>query len=66
MLSISGCCFFFLKITVYAAYLYDAVMLWARAADNVTRSGGSITDGKTIISKLLGIYYESMSLFLCI
>lgn len=41
-------------------------MLWARAADNVTRSGGSITDGKTIISKLLGIYYESMSLFLCI
>lgn len=48
------------KITVYAAYLYDAVMLWAKAADNITKSGGSIKDGKAIISKLLEISYNSI------
>lgn len=49
----------YLKITVYAAYLYDAVMLWAKAADNMTRSGGSIKDGRAIIETMLGISYQS-------
>ncbi|XP_076075351.1 receptor-type guanylate cyclase Gyc76C-like [Mytilus galloprovincialis] len=48
------------KITVYAAYLYDAVMLWAKAADNMTRSGGSIKDGRAIIKTMLGISYQSI------
>ena len=55
-----------LQITVYAAYLYDAVMLWAQAADNHTRSGGSIRDGQAVIQKILGINYESMTFFLSI
>ncbi|KAJ8318357.1 hypothetical protein KUTeg_003448 [Tegillarca granosa] len=48
------------KITIYAAYLYDAFMLYAKAAHQVISEGGQITDGKTIISKILDHRYQSI------
>jgi hypothetical protein len=34
------------QVTIYAAYLYDAVMLYARALHEVLAEGGSATDGR--------------------
>lgn len=48
-----------LQITVYAAYLYDAVMLYARALDAVLRDNGSATDGVAIFNKINGTSYQS-------
>jgi hypothetical protein len=44
---------------VYAAYLYDAVMLYAKAAHKLIESGGEITNGTAIIHSLLNQTYES-------
>ncbi|XP_033751446.1 receptor-type guanylate cyclase Gyc76C-like [Pecten maximus] len=48
------------KITVYAAYLYDAVMLYARAAQEELDKGGSIINGTAIINRILSREYESI------
>ncbi|XP_013384406.1 guanylate cyclase 32E [Lingula anatina] len=53
------------RISVYAAYLYDAVMLYADALQKVVQAGENITDGKAIISKILGRTYMSIQGFLC-
>ncbi|KAL4240408.1 hypothetical protein ACF0H5_001200 [Mactra antiquata] len=45
------------KITVYAAYLYDAVMLYAKAAHETIEEGNAITNGTAIIQKILGSNY---------
>ncbi|XP_048763359.2 receptor-type guanylate cyclase Gyc76C-like [Ostrea edulis] len=47
-------------ITVYAAYLYDAVILYAKAAHKLIESGGEITNGTAIIHSLLNQTYESI------
>ncbi|KAH3862698.1 receptor-type guanylate cyclase Gyc76C-like [Dreissena polymorpha] len=51
------------KITVYAAHLYDAVMLYAKAAHEVITNGGDITNGTAIISRLLNSNYPSIQGF---
>ncbi|RUS90116.1 hypothetical protein EGW08_002158 [Elysia chlorotica] len=51
-------------ISVYASYLYDAVMLYARALGDVVAEGGSVMDGKRIISKTFGKTYESIEGYL--
>ena len=48
-----------LQITVYAAYLYDAVMLYAKALDATLKENGSATDGVAIFNKLNGTFYRS-------
>jgi hypothetical protein len=45
------------KITVYAAYLYDAVMLYAKAAHEHLEEGGDIINGTAIIQRILGSNY---------
>lgn len=47
-------------ITVYAAYLYDAVILYAKAAHHLLLEGGEITNGTAIIHSLLNQSYESI------
>lgn len=42
---------------MYAAYLYDAVMLYAKAAHKVIEEGGNITNGTAIIENILGSNY---------
>lgn len=49
----------FLQVTVYAAYLYDAVYLYARAADKVVKEKKNITDGTAIMEKIRGTSYNS-------
>lgn len=52
-------CLILFQITVYAAHLYDAVYLYARALDEVIKEGGDVTNGKAIIEKILGTSYMS-------
>ena len=49
--------FVIFQITVYAAYLYDSVMLYAKAVHQVLAEGGNITDGRAIIAKILDSNY---------
>ncbi|XP_045214115.2 receptor-type guanylate cyclase Gyc76C-like [Mercenaria mercenaria] len=52
------------KISVYAAYLYDAVMLYAKAAHQHLEEGGDITNGTAIIQKILGSNYVGIQGFI--
>ncbi|XP_064600660.1 receptor-type guanylate cyclase Gyc76C-like [Liolophura sinensis] len=52
------------QITVYAAYLYDAVYLYARALDEVLSAGGDETNGTAIVSHIRGRSYTSIQGFL--
>ncbi|XP_076457284.1 speract receptor-like [Babylonia areolata] len=47
------------KIRVEAAYLYDAVWLYARAAHRVLESGGNLYDGREIIANIINQTYKS-------
>ncbi|XP_071106522.1 speract receptor-like [Haliotis cracherodii] len=42
-----------------AAYLYDAVWLYARATQKVLEKGGDINDGRAIIEQIMGMTYKS-------
>ena len=42
-----------------AGFLYDAVWLYARAADKAIRDGKSPSDGKAILSYIKGTSYKS-------
>ncbi|XP_071130761.1 guanylate cyclase 32E-like [Mytilus edulis] len=42
-----------------AAFLYDAVWLYARAADQTIQEGNDIANGTYIFSKLIGMRYKS-------
>ena len=45
---------------MYAAYLYDAVILYAKAVNQVLKEGGNLTDGKAIIDKILDSNYTGI------
>ncbi|PVD38413.1 hypothetical protein C0Q70_01028 [Pomacea canaliculata] len=49
----------FRRIRPEAAYLYDAVWLYAKAADQVLREGGSLLDGRRIIAHIQNQTYQS-------
>lgn len=55
--------FYLLQITVYGAYLYDAVMLYAQALDEVLKENGSFVDGTAIINKIRNRPYKSNLLY---
>lgn len=42
-----------LRVTLYACYLYDAVILYAKALNNVLSRGGCANDGREIISQVI-------------
>ena len=48
-----------LQIKHEASYLYDAVWLYALAADEIIREGGDVNDGPAIIERLKGRTYTS-------
>ncbi|XP_070186172.1 guanylate cyclase 32E-like [Littorina saxatilis] len=47
-------------ITDYAAYLYDAVLLYAKAVRLVIDDGGNVRNGTAIINKIRGRSYKSV------
>ncbi|KAK3591719.1 hypothetical protein CHS0354_019484, partial [Potamilus streckersoni] len=47
-------------VSVFAAYLYDAMMLYAEAATAVLNEGGSLTNGTAIIQKICGKTYTGI------
>ncbi|XP_075726220.1 guanylate cyclase 32E-like [Rhipicephalus microplus] len=47
------------KVPIYAGLTYDAVILWARAATQVLRENGSLTNGTAIGLKIRGSLYRS-------
>ena len=44
---------------IFAAYLYDAVRLYAKAVNDTLRDGGHIKNGSDIISKIRSSTYRS-------
>ena len=50
---------YLLQISVFAAYLYDAVLLYARALDAVLKENKSHLDGRAISMKMRSTSYES-------
>ncbi|ELT90006.1 hypothetical protein CAPTEDRAFT_179119 [Capitella teleta] len=52
------------QISVYAAYLYDSVFLYARALDEILQEGGDPRNGSGILAKILGRSYQSIQGFL--
>ncbi|XP_077527361.1 guanylyl cyclase at 32E [Haemaphysalis longicornis] len=47
------------KVPIYAGLTYDAVMLWARAATQVLRENGSLSNGTAVGLKIRGSLYRS-------
>ena len=41
------------SISIYAAYLYDAVMIYAQAATEVLRNKGDLSDGKSLMENYI-------------
>ena len=48
-----------MRIPVPAAYLYDAVVLYAEALQEVLIENGNSTDGTAIFQKIKSLSYES-------
>jgi len=48
-----------LQLPVEAAYLYDAVWIYARAAHELVVQGYDPKDGRRILDKVCGTTYES-------
>lgn len=49
------------QIPIYAAFLYDAVMVYARALDAVIRDNGTdlVKNGREISKRIFGTTYKS-------
>ncbi|VVC99142.1 unnamed protein product [Leptidea sinapis] len=54
---------YIINVPIEAAHLYDAVLLWARAATAAIRAGVSPTDGSTIMKLLRPTVYRSLQGF---
>lgn len=50
-----------LQLRTEAAYLYDAVWLYAKTAHKILEHGGDIRNGTHIIESLINTTYKSMS-----
>ena len=49
-----------INVPIYAAYLYDAVTVYARTLDTVLKDGGSADNGTAIIEKIRNTTFTSM------
>ncbi|XP_058819180.1 guanylate cyclase 32E [Topomyia yanbarensis] len=52
-----------IQVPIYAAHLYDAVLIYARAATEVIQSGGDIRDGRQIMRHIFSRSYHSIQGF---
>ncbi|EAT43201.1 AAEL005330-PA, partial [Aedes aegypti] len=50
-------------VPIYAAHLYDAVIIYARAATEVVQAGGNLHDGRQIMRHILNRSYHSIQGF---
>ncbi|XP_041362491.1 guanylate cyclase 32E-like [Gigantopelta aegis] len=48
------------KVTIFAAYLYDAVHVYARAMDEVIKAGGDPTNGTEIFARIADRTFNSI------
>lgn len=49
-------------ITIYASYLYDAFMLYAKALEETIKSGADIHDGEAIVKRIINRkHYQSIT-----
>ena len=48
-----------MQVPIYAAYLYDAISLYAGALDTVLEKGEDPMNGKAIMSKIFNRTYHS-------
>ena len=49
--------FIMLKVSAYAGYLYDAVMVYARTADSMVQQGLDPRDGKAVLQHAQSISF---------
>jgi len=54
------------QVSIYAAYLYDAIYLYARALDEVINSGGDPYDGRAIVDSIRGRSFSSEHVTCCL
>ncbi|XP_052864300.1 guanylate cyclase 32E [Anopheles cruzii] len=52
-----------IQVPIYGAYLYDALIIYARAATEVLREGGDISDGRLIMRHIFNRSYHSIQGF---
>ncbi|XP_058122463.1 guanylate cyclase 32E [Anopheles ziemanni] len=52
-----------IQVPIYGAYLYDTLVIYARAATEVLRDGGDITDGRLIMRHIFNRSYHSIQGF---
>lgn len=52
--------FYKINVPIYAAYLYDAVTVYARTLDAVLKDGGSANNGTAIIEKIRNTTFTSV------
>ncbi|XP_062707144.1 guanylate cyclase 32E isoform X3 [Aedes albopictus] len=52
-----------IQVPIYAAHLYDAVIIYARAATEVVQAGGNLHDGRLIMRHILNRSYHSIQGF---
>lgn len=52
-----------IKVPIYAAHLYDAVLIYARAATEVLREGGNLRNGTEIMRHIFNRSYHSIQGF---
>ncbi|XP_021700772.1 guanylate cyclase 32E isoform X2 [Aedes aegypti] len=52
-----------IQVPIYAAHLYDAVIIYARAATEVVQAGGNLHDGRQIMRHILNRSYHSIQGF---
>uniref|UniRef100_A0A182Q3F5 Guanylate cyclase n=1 Tax=Anopheles farauti TaxID=69004 RepID=A0A182Q3F5_9DIPT len=52
-----------IQVPIYGAYLYDALIIYARAATEVLRDGGDVSDGRLIMRHIFNRSYHSIQGF---
>uniref|UniRef100_A0A182P9Q0 Guanylate cyclase n=1 Tax=Anopheles epiroticus TaxID=199890 RepID=A0A182P9Q0_9DIPT len=52
-----------IQVPIYGAYLYDALIIYARAATEILRDGGDISDGRLIMRHIFNRSYHSIQGF---
>ena len=50
----------FMQISIFASYLYDAVMIYARALHEVIQADGSARNGSAIFERIRDRTFKSM------